>query len=1548
MGSRKFKRAYRFAATGLARIGHALGRVSAARMEPGPLLAAVDARRISAESLERRLLLTTTWTNPAGGDFDTAANWSNGVPTAGVNAVVNIPISAPVTKSTSTADSFASLTTSQPLVLSGGALDVAGNVVVSNTFTLKGGTLKDAVFSSTGSGSLIPTSSGGTLDAVTLGSNVVVPSGTSLQIQDGLTLNNAYLTLNSGSTSGNTVIEFVNTGMPQTLGGAGTVQFSHASTYNSVAEMNLDGAQTIAPTITIDGGGASIQTHSVLTNQGSVSANLSGQTIKISGTGTLQNQGTLSAVNGGTLDAWTMAGNIGSGISVSGAGSTLSLSGQNYVVNAGLSAPLFTTLALGGTWSNAVGSTITASSGTLTLGDTQAWSNAGTILVSNSTVNLGGLFAAAGLGTFNRTNGAVNLTGTEDVQGGALSFTPSTGSWNLAGGTVKNATITFSAGAALVPTRAGGTLDGVSLDNNLTLPPGSKLSILDGLTLNNVVITINPNNASTYTDLTFNDNSVPQTLAGTGTVVFVPNSNAAYPGQILITGNSTATSALTLVPGIEIDGGGGQIVAGNSATNNGLINQGTILADLNGQSIAISGSGIDNQGMLSAINGATLSIAPTNWTNEGTITETGATLDLGGTFTATAGAIVRSGGTVNLTGTDDLQGGTLAFTATTGSWNLAGGTIKNATLTFAAGNSLVPTNLGGILDTVSLASDLSVPAGTVINVPNVLTLDNVTLTLGANGSVNFYGYGFKSIAGTGNVVLAGDPITGKLAGISDSDGNMGISSGIVIHGGVGSIVIYNSGFNNQGTISADVAGQSIVISGAIDNQGTLSATNGATLTVLLSQNYSGGNISATGGSTLTIAGNWGNSGTIAEMNSTLNLGGQFTGAGMGTITSSGGAVNLSGQFTGALTLTPATGSWNLLGGSLWQGGLTCSGGATLVPTSAGGTLNQMILNSDLTVPPGASLTAINGLTLNSANLILDGSSTFTFNANGNFYSLDGYGSGSIVFAGDSASGDVANLNVISGTQPMFNDAIIRGGGGVINLQQGAEALKNYGTISADVSGQSIQIAGGGTLTNVGTLEAAGDTLTYAGDLNLGNGTVEIGIGGTTPGAGYGQFQISGKATLGGTLEATLLDGYVPTPDQSFEIMTYGSSTGSFQSEILDASGSTFIAAVNPTNVVLTPAAAPAIQTNPTDQSVPAGATATFTAAASGNPGPTVQWQVSTDGGKTFTNVPGASNATYSFTAAQAQTGEEFRAVFTNSQGSVTTSAATLTVTEPVSVTLTGTGPNPSNASDALNFTTSVSGGVPDGEIVTLEDAGNSNTMVATGTLSGGSTTLTVPAGVLLAGTHNLIAVYAGDAHFAASQSAPYTQAVQAAVTKVQVNGNVSALVGAQRSMVNSILYTFSEPVNISGDAATIAIHSGQSGTLPTSLIWTAINPNADGSSAQWAVTFSGVGVTGGSIADGVYDITLNPAAVTSDANPAVLAQSRPTDTFYRLFGDAQGTGKVNSADYTAFLSSYGLKSTAPGYLAYFADDGTNKIDSADYNAFLTNYGKKLSGFVATI
>ena len=55
----------------------------------------------------------------------------------------------------------------------------------------------------------------------------------------------------------------------------------------------------------------------------------------------------------------------------------------------------------------------------------------------------------------------------------------------------------------------------------------------------------------------------------------------------------------------------------------------------------------------------------------------------------------------------------------------------------------------------------------------------------------------------------------------------------------------------------------------------------------------------------------------------------------------------------------------------------------------------------------------------------------------------------------------------------------------------------------------------------------------------------------------------------------------------------------------------------------------------------------MTAAATGNPAPTVQWQVSTNGGTTFTNISGATSTSYSFTAAATQNGNEYGAVFTN-------------------------------------------------------------------------------------------------------------------------------------------------------------------------------------------------------------------------------------------------------------------------------------------------------------
>ncbi|MCY2932654.1 MAG: immunoglobulin domain-containing protein, partial [Planctomycetota bacterium] len=93
--------------------------------------------------------------------------------------------------------------------------------------------------------------------------------------------------------------------------------------------------------------------------------------------------------------------------------------------------------------------------------------------------------------------------------------------------------------------------------------------------------------------------------------------------------------------------------------------------------------------------------------------------------------------------------------------------------------------------------------------------------------------------------------------------------------------------------------------------------------------------------------------------------------------------------------------------------------------------------------------------------------------------------------------------------------------------------------------------------------------------------------------------------------------------------------------------------------------APSIATQPTNQTVTAGTSATFIAAATGNPTPTVQWQVSSDGTNWSNVSTGTGGTTNSYTTAaltSAENGYQYRALYSNSvTANVATNAATVTV-----------------------------------------------------------------------------------------------------------------------------------------------------------------------------------------------------------------------------------------------------------------------------------------------
>jgi hypothetical protein len=111
------------------------------------------------------------------------------------------------------------------------------------------------------------------------------------------------------------------------------------------------------------------------------------------------------------------------------------------------------------------------------------------------------------------------------------------------------------------------------------------------------------------------------------------------------------------------------------------------------------------------------------------------------------------------------------------------------------------------------------------------------------------------------------------------------------------------------------------------------------------------------------------------------------------------------------------------------------------------------------------------------------------------------------------------------------------------------------------AGGAFQFTGGelqvtefvGNLTNQGGNFAPGATpasSTVSGDFAQPTGTMTIELGGTTPGTGFDQLTVSGTATLGGTLQVNLLNGFMPTPGDSFEFLrATGGISGTFHTAL---------------------------------------------------------------------------------------------------------------------------------------------------------------------------------------------------------------------------------------------------------------------------------------------------------------------------------------------------------------------------------------------------------------
>lgn len=113
---------------------------------------------------------------------------------------------------------------------------------------------------------------------------------------------------------------------------------------------------------------------------------------------------------------------------------------------------------------------------------------------------------------------------------------------------------------------------------------------------------------------------------------------------------------------------------------------------------------------------------------------------------------------------------------------------------------------------------------------------------------------------------------------------------------------------------------------------------------------------------------------------------------------------------------------------------------------------------------------------------------------------------------------------------------------------------NFGTWVSDTgAGTNIVSLAFRPFINTGTLEIrSGMMRVFANQLTTGPGLdlpagslLRIDIGGTTPGTGFGQFQVMGSLTQNGQLQAVLVNGFLPLATDTFQILLANPASGIF-------------------------------------------------------------------------------------------------------------------------------------------------------------------------------------------------------------------------------------------------------------------------------------------------------------------------------------------------------------------------------------------------------------------
>ena len=800
----------------------------------------------------------------------------------------------------------------------GTLLAADGGVIRFNGMAVTGGTLASA-----GSGVFRAANNGNNfLNGVTLNGTLDLASATSIQrLSAGSLVLNGTIDIGANSV-------FASQGA-QTISGSGSIVFADANGSN---RLNLEaGDLTLGSGITVRGGNgvigqqAFIGGAATLTNNGTIQADVAGRSITLSVNGQTINNGTLAALNGGTLNLNSpVFGNTGSQI-VAGAGSLVlqngvTLSGDMNLTGAGSfrpsnnSANILSSVTLSGTLDMATATGFERVLNGLTLNNATINIGANSALAPNGVQTIGGtgqivfadtngnnrLTVEAGdltLGSGITVRGQNGIVGTQVVVGGPATLT-------------NQGTITSDGGGTIRL-----TVNGTTFNQNLMKAEGGTLQIESTVDNSGGVLLAGNNGVVLVSSATISGGQLNS--AGNG-VFRVTNSGSNFLNGVTLNGvldMATATGlARTTAGGMTVNGtvnigansvlapqggqtldGTGQIVFADGSVNNRL--------NLEGAGNFTFGSDLTVRGQTGVIGQQIFLGGAANLTNLGTINADG-----GGTIT------VNPTGTLTNHGLLRAQNGALAIQkAMTG----------NGTLRVDSTGAMNLANGGNTQGTLMMGA-----AGAALNVGTGNLTINSDYTNAAWGSGNSFNRR-AGVSGTGQIVAGGDVaqvITG--AGVTGGANNYTLTIGNV-H--VGSTT-FDYQIANAGTTGPTLRGaiQTSVNGGNI----TDARLSGAGVTA---DNYNAG-------------GPGGNSG---------NLGVTFTAAGAGALAPlTGQVVNLRSNFENIadqklnIVLGAGAAAYNLAAGS------ASPDPVILANQRVGGTGSQVLTVSN-TAPAGAFTEGLN-------------------------------------------------------------------------------------------------------------------------------------------------------------------------------------------------------------------------------------------------------------------------------------------------------------------------------------------------------------------------------------------------------------------------------------------------------------------------------------------------------------------------------------------------------------------------------------------------------------